>query len=377
MAEGRHQAQEKTEEPTEKRLRDARRKGQMPRSRELVTVAMLLGGGLALIASGPGIVAIFTRLGRSAFAAPATLLRDQSQMTSYLADRVVEAFLALMPFFAFTLLVIILSSLLPGGWVFTGEPLQPKLERISLLKGIKRMFSVRTLVELLKSILKVVLIGGIMVLAIYSFYQDVLFLSRQAIESAISDSLTILGITIISLGGGLLIISLIDVPFQLWDHRRKLRMTRQEVKDEQKETEGSPELKSRVREAQRELANRRMMEAVPDADVVITNPTHFAVAIKYDLNRAGAPFVVAKGTEQTALKICEIARAHNRPILQSPALTRAVFYSTRINQEVATELYLAVAQVLAYVHQLNEFKAGRSQYPDKPASLEIPEKFQR
>ncbi|WP_263080855.1 flagellar biosynthesis protein FlhB [Endozoicomonas sp. Mp262] len=377
MAENNQQGQEKTEEPTEKRLRDARRKGQLPRSRELVTVVMLLGGGLALILTGSYMANRFSQVARAAFSAPREMLLDESIMAGYLANSVSEGFLALIPFFSFILLAIILSSLALGGWVITGEPLLPKAERVSLIKGLKRMFSAKTLIELLKSVLKVVLIAGIMILAISYFYKEVLSLSRLPLKSAVSDSLTILSIAVLSLGGALVVVSLIDVPFQSWDHRQKLKMTRQEVKDEMKETEGNPEVKSRLRELQKELANQRMMDGVPDSDVIITNPTHFAVALKYDLDRAKAPFVVAKGTEQTALKICEIARAHNLPILQSPALTRAVYYSTKINQEVATELYVAVAQVLAYVHQLNEFKAGRSHYPEKPATPEIPEKFQR
>lgn len=370
--------QERSEEPTEKRLRDAKRKGQVARSRELVTVALFLGGVGSLIISGFFLAQRIASVAYSSFAIRPEQLLDVNALPNHLGANVAHAFAGLIPFFSFTLLGIIVSSLILGGWLFSGEPLLPKLERISLIKGFGRMFSKKSLMELFKSTLKVVLISGTMMLAMSYFYLEVMAINRLPVSAAIVNSTRILGMAVLTLAAALFIISAIDVPFQVWDHKQKLKMTRQEVKDELKEQEGNPELKSRIRELQKEVANRRMMEGIPDADVIITNPTHYAVALKYDQKKAKAPFVIAKGVDQIALKICEIGRAHNKTVLQSPALTRAVYYSTKINQEVAQDLYLAIAQVLAYVHKLDAWKAGNlTDYPERPGEPDIPEYLQR
>lgn len=369
---------ERTEQPTEKRLQDARRKGQVARSKELVTVALFIAGVGSLMISGAFLMEQLGQIARASFSFRPDILQNMTDLPDLFGKRVAYGFSGLIPFFVFTVFSIFLASILMGGWLLSGEPILPKLERINLIKGIGRMFSKKSLVELLKSILKIVLVGGSMVLAMSYFYQDILSLNLLPVSSAIIHSLNILGQAIISLAFALFLISLIDVPFQIWDHKQQLKMTRQEVKDEMKETEGNPELKSRIKELQKEVLNRRMLEEIPDSDVIITNPTHYAVALKYDQSRASAPFVVAKGVDHMALKICEIARAHNRTVLQSPGLTRAIYFSTKLNQEVATDLYLAVAQILAYVHRLNEFRAGRSNsYPDRPSDPDIPEHLRK
>ncbi|WP_062262655.1 flagellar biosynthesis protein FlhB [Endozoicomonas arenosclerae] len=365
---------ERTEEPTQKRLQDARKKGQVARSKELVTVALFLAGVGGIILSGSFMAETLGDVARFGFSFTKERLVNVENLPGLMAHQVVYGFSSLIPFFSFTILSIVAASLVMGGWLFSGEPLMPKLEKLSLIKGLGRMFSKKSMIELLKSILKIVLVGGVMMISVSYFYREILALSLLPVQQAILHSLVILGQAIISLSIALVVISLIDIPFQIWDHKQQLKMTRQEVKDEMKETEGNPELKSRVKELQKEVANRRMLEAVPDSDIIITNPTHYAVALKYDTNKAKAPYVIARGVDHMALKICEIARAHNRTVLQSPALTRAIYHSTKLNQEVATDLYLAVAQLLAYVHRLNEYRAGRnSVYPEKPEEPDIPE----
>src|SRR5690606_39253156 len=231
------------------------------------------------------------------------------------------------------------------------------------LQGIKRMFSVTALIELVKAIAKFTVLAGLAVLLINSMKEQLLSLGTQPLQTALGDALSLSAWAMLGVSCGMILIAMIDVPFQLFDHNKKLKMTKQEVKEEMKDTEGKPEVKGRIRQLQREMARRRMMEAVPTADVVITNPEHFSVALRYDPDKGGAPVVVAKGVDQTALKIREIANAHKVQLLPAPPLARAIYYTTDLEQEVPAALYMAVAQVLAYVFQLKAYKKGEGQKP--------------
>ncbi|WP_211827105.1 flagellar biosynthesis protein FlhB [Kistimonas asteriae] len=378
MAENEDSGQERSEEPSEKRLKDARDKGEAPRSRELVTVGLFLGSCVALLVFSDQISQRFLAVFAENFSVDRASLLDTGAMSARLKDSFITIFGTLLPVFGLMILAIIASSLGLGGWLFSAKPLQPQLSRMSILKGLKRMFSRRSIVELIKSILKVMLVTGALYLIINNVMKDILTLSMKPVAMAIRESLSIVTWSLLGFAAALAVIAIIDVPFQVSEYRRKLKMTRQELKDESKETEGRPEVKSRVRDLQQEVATRRMMQEVPEADVIITNPTHFAVALKYDKTRSEAPFVVAKGVDEIAQTIIEAAQLHKRPVVRTPALTRAIYYTTKINQEVASDLYHAVAQILAYVYRLREFKAGRGQEPTPlPNNFDLPEHFQQ
>lgn len=378
MSENEDSGQERTEEPTEKRLKESQDKGETPRSRELVTVGLFLGSCVALLAFGDMLSQRFMAIFADSLSVDRASLFDTGAMSARLKDSIITISDALLLIFGMMMASIIASSLALGGWLISAKPLQPQLSRLSILKGLKRMFSIRSIVELVKSILKVVLVAGTLFLTLNNIMKDVLTLSMKPVTIAIKDSLSIATWSLISFSGALVIIAIIDVPFQIAQHNRKIKMTRQEVKDENKETEGRPEVKSRVRDLQQEVSNRRMMQDVPTADVIITNPTHFAVALKYEKDRSEAPFVVAKGVDDIAMRIIEAAQAHKRPVVQTPALTRAIYYTTKINQEVASDLYSAVAQILAYVFRLQEFQAGRGHPPASlPDDFDLPEHFQQ
>ena len=369
--------QERTEQATPKRQQEARRKGQIPRSRELNTLAMLMAAAGTLVLSGGHMAAQFSALlhnglsfDRRAIFSPRGLI-DAMEMA-------LGAGLALVaPFFVISVIVALVSSVALGGWGFSVEALTPKLDKLNPLKGFKRMFSVRGLVELLKALAKFLLVAGVGIGLFMHYSSELIGLGYESVEAALAHAGEILAWCFLLLSATLILVAAADVPFQLWDHKRNLKMTRQEVKDELKDTEGKPEVKSRIKQMQREIAQRRMMEAVPDADVVITNPTHYAVALKYDDARMGAPVVVAKGKDLIAREIRERAVAAEVPIVSAPPLARAIFFSAELDQEIPAALYLAVAQVLAYVFQLRTAARHGGEVPPPPADIEVPEGFDR
>ncbi|WP_396587191.1 flagellar biosynthesis protein FlhB [Bermanella sp. R86510] len=359
-------SQEKTEEPTPKRLEKAKEDGQIPRSKELSTSLVLIAGVLSLwLFSGAlygGAEAIFNYN----FSIEREQLFDEKQMMKHLGASAYEAILTMIPIMLIILLAAGLSPLALGGWMMSGKSLLPKLERISPLKGFKRMFGLKSLIELLKSWAKVLIVIGCTFLLFYFYNDQVLFLNQKAERIAISDSADLVMFAAFVLACSTLLVSVIDVPFQIYDFTQKMRMSLQEVKDEFKETEGKPEVKQKIRRLQYEVSQRKMMQDVQDADVVITNPTHYSVALKYHSDKMGAPVLVAKGVDEIALKIREIAKKNKVPIVQSPALARSVYTYTRIGKEIPEGLYVAIAQVLAYVYQLNQFFKGEGERPKQP-----------
>ncbi|WP_313224388.1 flagellar biosynthesis protein FlhB [Stutzerimonas nitrititolerans] len=368
---------DKSEEPTEKRRRESREKGQLARSRELNTVAVTLGGIGGLLASGAGLAQSLMAMMRGAFELDRQTALSESSMISLLAHSGMIALEAIIPLLVVLLIVSIIGPISLGGWLFSGKAMAPKFSRMNPGAGLKRMFSAKALVELLKALGKFLVVLAVGLLVLSAYQDDLLSIAKQPLELAIAHSVEIVGWCALWMACGLILIAAVDVPFQLWDNKQKLMMTKQEVKDEYKDSEGKPEVKSKIRQLQREMAERRMMQAVPDADVVITNPTHFAVALKYDADKGGAPMLVAKGGDFLALKIREIAQEHSVTVLESPALARAVYYSTELEQEIPAGLYLAVAQVLAYVYQLRQYQAGRSKRPDPLGNLPIPPDLRR
>lgn len=368
---------EKSEEPTSKRQEEARKKGQIARSRELNTLAVTFSGAAALLIYGGQIAEGLLGIMRGSFALSREMLMDEGSMSLHLLSAGKTAVELLQPFITILLIAAILGPIALGGWLFSIEALQPKFSRMNPLAGLKRMFSTKALVELLKALAKFLVLLIVALLVLSSDQKDLLAIANEPLESAIIHSAQIVGWSALWLASGLVLIAAVDVPFQLWDSKQKLKMTKQEVRDEYKDSEGKPEVKSKIRQMQREMAERRMMQAIPDADVVITNPTHFAVALKYDPTKGNAPVLLAKGGDFLALKIREIAQEHKVTLLESPALARAVYFSTEIDNEIPAGLYLAVAQVLAYVYQLKQFRSGKAKRPDPLRDLPIPPDLQR
>ncbi|WP_457977373.1 flagellar biosynthesis protein FlhB [Ectopseudomonas composti] len=368
---------DKSEEPTGKRLEESRKKGQIARSKELNTLAVTLTGTVALIIFGAYMGNALMDIMRSNFSLPRDVLMNEGSMALYLLASGKQALLAAQPFLLALLIASVVGPIALGGWLFSAEALQPKASRMNPLAGLKRMFSVQALVELIKALAKFLVILAVALVVLSVDQDDLLAIANEPLESAILHSLKVVGWSAFWLSCGLILIAAVDVPFQLWSHKQKLMMTKQEVRDEYKDTEGKPEVKGRIRQLQREMAERRMMQAVPQADVVITNPTHFAVALKYDPESGGAPVLLAKGGDFLALKIREIAQEHQVMVLESPALSRAVYYSTELDQEIPAGLYLAVAQVLAYVYQLRQYRAGKGKRPGPLPDLPIPADLRR
>ena len=368
---------DKSEEPTEKRLRESREKGQIARSRELNTLVVMLVGAGGLLASGGGLANALLGIMRGSFALPREAIMHEGSMAIWLLGSGRIALEAVMPLFLALLIASILGPIGLGGWLFSAQAMAPKLSRMNPLAGLKRMFSLKALVELLKALAKFVVILLVALAVLSAARDDLLAMAHEPLASAILHAAQVVGWSALWMGCGLILIAAVDVPFQLWDNKQKLMMTKQEVRDEYKDSEGKPEVKSRIRQLQREMAERRMMQAVPEADVVITNPTHFAVALKYDPAKGSAPVLLAKGGDFTALKIREIAQEHRVMLLESPALARAVFYSTELDQEIPAGLYLAVAQVLAYVYQIRQYQAGKGKRPGPLPDLPIPPDLRR
>lgn len=364
--------QDKTEEPTEKRKRDAREKGEIARSKELNTVAVTLAGAGGLLAFGGHLAETLLAMMRMNFSLTRDIIVDERAMSAFLLASGKMAVWAVQPVLILLFVISFVAPIALSGFLFSGSLLQPKFSRMNPLSGIKRMFSMNALTELLKALAKFFVILIVAVVVLSSDRQALLSIANEPLEQAIIHSLQVVGWSALWMSAGLLLIAAADVPFQLYQTHKKMKMTKQEVRDEYKDSEGKPEVKQRIRQLQREVSQRRMMAAVPQADVIITNPTHYAVALQYDPEKGGvAPLLLAKGTDFIALKIREIGMEHNVQILESPALARAIYYSTELEQEIPAGLYLAVAQVLAYVFQIRQYRAGKGKRPE-PLKDDLP-----
>ena len=368
---------DKSEEPTEKRLRESREKGQIARSRELNTLAIMLAGTGGLLAFGGSLGSALLSIMSGNFSLAREVIMDERSMVIWLLASGKVAVDAVLPLFLALLIASIVGPIALGGWLFSAKAMAPKMSRMNPLAGLKRMFSTKALVELLKALAKFILVLAVALAVLAADVDDLLAMAHEPLQMAILHAAQLVGWSALWMACGLALIAAVDVPFQLWDNKQKLMMTKQEVRDEYKDSEGKPEVKQRIRQLQREMAERRMMQAVPEADVVITNPTHFAVALKYDPSKGNAPVLLAKGGDFTALKIREIAQEHQVMLLESPALARAVFYSTELDQEIPAGLYLAVAQVLAYVYQIRQYQAGKGKRPAPLPDLPIPPDLRR
>ncbi|MFW9269896.1 flagellar biosynthesis protein FlhB [Pseudomonas sp. NR3] len=369
--------QDKTEDPTEKRKKQSREKGEIARSKELNTLAIMLAGAGGLLIYGGGLALDLLEIMRLNFSLPREVLLTPGAMTQYLLHSGKIAMLAMQPVLIFLLLAAFIGPISLGGWLFAAGSLAPKFSRMNPAAGIKRMFSTTALMELLKAFGKFLLVLFVALAVLQADIDDLLRIAHEPLEQAIIHSVQLVGWSTLWMACGLILIAAIDVPIQLYQSKQKLMMTKQEVRDEYKDSEGKPEVKQRIRQLQREVSQRRMMAAIPDADVVITNPTHYAVALKYDPDKGNAPVLLAKGSDFLALKIREIAVANEVMLLESPALARSIYYSTELDQEIPGGLYLAVAQVLAYVYQIRQHRAGKGKRPEPLKDLPIPPDLRR
>lgn len=355
--------QERTEDATPRRLQQAREKGQIARSKELASVSVLIVGALSLMMFGEKLAkGLFTIMGRFF-----TLSREEIFDSGKLFDIVSGALVHLILPLVLILITLFIAALVGtagvGGVNFSIEAAMPKPSKMNPLSGLKRMVGLQSWVELIKSILKVALVAGVAFYLINVSKVDLFQLSLDVFPQNIFHALEILLNFILLISCSLLVVVAIDIPFQIWQHADQLKMTKQEVKDEYKETEGKPEVKGRIRMLQREAAQRRMMADVPTADVIVTNPEHFSVALRYDSLTDKAPVVVAKGVDHMALKIREVAREHDIYVIPAPPLARALYHSTELEQQIPDGLFTAVAQVLAYVFQLKQFRKSGGQRP--------------
>ncbi|RDI97742.1 flagellar biosynthesis protein FlhB [Dyella solisilvae] len=361
-----HDDQERTEQPSEKRLREAREKGDVPRSRDLSGAVVVLAGVAALISGGERSMDHVRRIYGLGLSYGRDALFSDALPGRVFVQAMHEAMALFAPVALATVLAALAAPVLLGGLNFSAEALQPKFERLNPVEGLGRIFALRGLVELAKSLLKLLLIGAVLLMVLRNWQADLMATGQGEVGAGTLRAMGLLGHGALLFGSVLALIGGADALYQKFDHTKRLRMTRQELKDEAKESDGNPELKGRIRQMQFQMARKRMMQELPKADVVITNPTHFAVALRYDEGRMGAPRVIAKGLDELALQIRMVAGSHRIPTVEAPPLARALYATTQLDREIPASLYVAVAQVLAYVFQLKQAVARGDDPPKAP-----------
>ncbi|WP_314435270.1 flagellar biosynthesis protein FlhB [Massilia timonae] len=365
---------EKTEDASPRKIEKAREEGDVPRSRELATFTVLMTAGACLWAFGGMLV------GKLSLALKSGLSLDREQVfnPAILIERIlndlVAVLLACLPIAGAIMVIALVSPLLIGGWLFSSKAFMPNFMKLNPIKGIGNMFSKNALVELLKAVAKTIVVGVVAYIVVSGQKEAMLGLAVEPLNESSAHVGAMIGKSFLFIVGALGFIALIDGPYQLWHWKDKLKMTRQEMIQESKESDGNPQIKGKIRQLQREMARGRMMQNVPTADVIVTNPTHYAVALKYTDGK-GAPRVVAKGIDDVAAKIRELGQEHKVTLMEAPALARALYKHTDIDEEIPEKLYSAVAEVLAYVYQLRAYKKGEGDYPDRPTKLKVPDEM--
>lgn len=367
--------QEKTEDASARRLEQAREKGQVARSKELTAFVMTLAGCVVMLMIADDLIKQLTELAQVSFKVSREVLMDKQAILLHVKHGISGVGMSILPLLVVLFVAALVSGVMMGGLNFSSQALMPNFSRLNPIAGMARMFSLQSMMEMLKALAKFLLVAGVSIWVMVRHLGEIARLADQDITTAMAHSLSMTTWCFIIVSFSLTLLVAIDVPFQLWNHFKQLKMSKQELKDEYKETEGKPEVKSRIRQMQRQIAQRRMMEKIPQADVVITNPTHYAVALRYQTDIDAAPVVVAKGQDLIAQRIKQIAAEHNVTLIEAPPLARAVYFSTKINQAIPSGLYVAVAQALAYVYQMNQFKRGFTQQqatkPDFPIPPEL------
>ena len=369
-------AQDKTEKASPQKIRKARQEGQIPRAKEFTTAVIFMIVALFFYSQLDGIWQSVSGVFTFNMSLTRADLDDPWLAIEHLGNSLGIIIELLLPLFAVILIATIGSSQVLGGWLFHPASVMPKLSKLSPIAGVKRIFSTRSLVELLKSSLKVTVIFSLLYYYLDDNLTQLLAMQRLPIQQGVVMIMEILFEGVLLMGLALLLFGLIDIPYQRWEHLKQLKMTKQEIKEEFKNNEGRPEVKQRIRQIQQQFARRKIEKTVPQADVVIVNPTHYAVAIKYDPSLSDAPFVVAKGIDETALHIQRIARENKVEVLSSPPLTRAIYHTTQLEQAIPSQLYVAVAHILTYVLQLKAFRSGQGEQPQPLPPFAIPKHLQ-
>ena len=349
---------ERTEEPTARRLKRARDEGQVARSHELPAAGVMIGAVMMLMSLG----GIWFHQLSVYFAAGFTLdrkfLDTPALMPQAFAIQATHAFLLVLPLMLVTMVVAILASGATGGFLFSWDAIMPKMSKLDPIAGLSRMFGGNAIVELLKSVLKFTLIAVVLLMLLDRHFAELMALGNMSLEPALSMAGSLISESVLWLTLSLVLIAMIDAPYQRYTFMKRMRMSKQEIRDEHKDMEGRPEVKAQIRRRQREVATQRMMQKVKDADVIITNPEHFAIALSYDPTSDGAPILLAKGADFVAARIREEAKNHNIEIFQAPQLARALYFTTELDQSIPEALYFAVAQVIAYVFSLAQVQPG-------------------
>ncbi|HRF11872.1 MAG: Flagellar biosynthetic protein FlhB [Candidatus Accumulibacter phosphatis] len=365
---------EKSEPASARRLEQAREEGQVPRSREVGAFVILIVAATAFWLMGPWMMQRMAEIFRRGLQLDPRLAHEPPLMLLRLADLSLDALLTFVPLFVALVAATLLSPFFLGSWNFSLKALQPDLSRLDPLKGLSRLVSWTGLVELIKAVAKASLLGGVAVWILWSERGDLLAMFAQSIPVSLSSAGQLLTFSFFAIVAAMLLIVVVDVPFQIWQHHDKLKMTREELRQESKELEGNPEVKGRIRQLQREAARKRMMAAVPAADVIVTNPTHCAVALAYKSGMA-APKVLAKGLGEIALKIRQVGAENAVPIIEAAPLARALYRHVDLDQEIPATLYAAVAEVLAYIYQLSNWRLSGGHYPMPPLAITVPEEL--
>ncbi|MCE2782416.1 flagellar biosynthesis protein FlhB [Limnohabitans sp.] len=345
-------AQEKTEDPTAHKLNKARQNGEVPRSIELPAATIVIGVFFLLLLTGGWLVKRLTTVFAQGFVFDRQLIEKPLLLPAHFGEHLLAAYVLILPIIAFTVVAAIIASVMTGGLVFSFKAVMPKGSKIDPISGLKRIFGTHAIVELCKAILKFFLVAGVLWWSLLAHMDTLVLIGRMDLEPALSAAGAMIVESGLWVALSLAVIAMIDVPYQKYAFTKRMRMSRQEIKDEFKQMEGSPEIKAQIRRRQREMSNARMMQRVKDADVVITNPEHFAVALEYDPTGEGAPIMVAKGSDHMAALIRAEATAHGVHIFEAPPLARAIYYTTEVENQVPEDLYHAVAQVIAYVFSL-------------------------
>jgi flagellar biosynthetic protein FlhB len=369
--------QEKNEEPTQKRLDDAKKKGQIARSRELNTFVMLIVSAWLLMSQGGRVGHGLITMMQNNFHVSRDVIFEPQTTIVFFKQAMHDGLLLIAPILAILTVAAIVAPISLGGWIFSMDSIAPKFDKLDPIKGLPKLFSMNGLVELGKAMIKISLVGLVGWLLFNSLFAELLGLSSEPMEQAIIHALKLIAHSFLILSGALILIAAIDVPYQLHKHSQDLKMSMQEIKDENKESEGNPEVKGRIRRTQMEIAQNRMMQEVPNADVIVTNPSHYAIALKYDEASGTAPIMLAKGVDLIAAQIRNIALENNVPLVAAPPLARALYYSTEIDNEIPQGLYLAVAQVLAYIFQLKEAAKNHTAKPSPPKDVKVPPEFKQ
>ncbi|MGN6229546.1 MAG: flagellar biosynthesis protein FlhB [Trinickia sp.] len=363
---------DKTEAATPKRLEKARAEGQVARSRELATFALLGAGFFGVWGLSGPIGMHLQHLMRAALTFDHATLKDTNRMLIGAAGAGREGLMAVLPVLALTGLAALAAPMALGGWLLSPNVFQFKPERVNPIAGMGRIFSINGVIQLGMSLAKTLVVGVIGGAAVWHRKDQILALAAEPLRIALGHGMSIVAVCCATTVAGMFVLAALDVPYQLWQYHKKLRMTKEEVKREHRENEGDPHVKGKIRQQQRAIARRRMMAAVPKADVVVTNPTHYAVALQYADGDMRAPKVVAKGVNLVAARIREVANEHNVAMLEAPPLARALYHNVELNREIPGSLYNAVAEVLAWVYQLRKFREEGGDVPAAPTELEVP-----